>query len=210
MPSIGDATKPSGAYYLWSRHSSENQEAFLFTMPERGKITRIGIWARADTQFSGSTSFRTCVWAKGASLSAGNDLLGQSDLFTVTAASMALANLLKYEADLLSPVELEAGAQFYAGFARNPNGSHQWATQQTGSHIHRRRTTWPGSMNDYDNHDGAVRGIYVANYDPVSGAWVRRGGVWVRAEGVFVRRAGAWVDVTSVQVRRSGAWVDAD
>ncbi|HVM29534.1 MAG TPA: hypothetical protein VM305_02005 [Candidatus Limnocylindrales bacterium] len=210
MPSIGDTSKPSSGF-AHAYSGSINQEAEEQTMPERGKITRVGVWAAG---YEGSSSARLCIWAKGGSSASGNDLLGQSGLVTFAQQTWGAGNVSRYEADLLTPVELDAGVTFYVGFSRNPNAGHQVTCRSGGDHIERKRTTWPGSMDGWTRHpDTGQRkaiGCYVANYDPVSGAWVRRGGVWVRAEGVFVRRAGAWVDATSVQVRRSGVWVDAD
>ena len=206
MPIVGTSSKPDGSFGFEWWGSTYNQAAERLTMPERGRITRVGCWTRG---VSGDVSARAVLWA------ADGSVLSESALFTITdgptprSGAEASANVLNYERDLSTPVDLDASAQFYAGFARNPSGSHQLARTGSGlTHYDRKRSTWPGSMAGADAHSGRV-GCY-AVYELVSGAWVRRGGVWVRAEGVFVRRAGAWVDATSVQVRRAGAWVDTD
>ena len=52
-------------------------------------------------------------------------------------------------------------------------------------------------------------GVYVV-YEVGSETYVRRSGVWVKADAVQVRRSGAWADVgPDVYVRRGGVWVKA-
>jgi hypothetical protein len=66
-------------------------------------------------------------------------------------------------------------------------------------------------MGAASNHGGTgAMGAWIESYEPIAGAWVRRGSTWTRADSVYVRRTGAWVEVDGVLVRRSGSWTDAD
>lgn len=205
---IGTATKPNGAGGWESWSSTYNQGAELLTMPERGQLVSVGFWSAGVNQ---TASVVACIWDDA------GVLLGQSLSTTMAGQTPASGHVDLYVLDLIVPLELDAGVDFYAGFSRAPGRSHQLTGGASGGgqHFDNKRATWPGTMepNDTGGHVGPGSDYRIgchAFYDPVRGAWVRRGGLWVRAEGVFVRRAGAWVQAADVQVRRAGAWVDAD
>jgi len=200
---IGQATEPNGLGGFEQWNDTYNQAAELLTMPEHGRITRVGFWTAGINE---TASARGVVWR-------GSDgaVIGQSDLITIASRAVGYVDL--YTVEILDPPEIAAGATFYAGFARAPTRSHQLIGRASGQHYDRKRSTWPGSMAGADT-GGHGFGDYAigchAYYEPMSGAWIRRSGAWVRADSVQIRRSGAWAEATSVQIRRSGAWSDAD
>lgn len=205
---IGNDAKPNGAGGWESWSSTYNQAAELLTMPERGRILQVGFWSAGVNQTASAVA---CVWDDA------GVLLGQSAPTTMASQTPASGHVDKYVLDLVDPVELDAGVQFYAGFSRAPTRSHQLTggASGAGQHYDNKRSSWPGTMepNDTGGHVGPGSDYRIgchAFYDPIAGAWVRRGGVWVRADDVLVRRSGAWVAADGVQVRRSGGWNDAD
>lgn len=211
MPTlIGTAAKPNGVGGWESWSSTYNQAAELLEMPQRGRLVQVGFWTAGVNQ---TATAYGCIWD-----GVTGELLAQSEALVLANRSPANGNVDLYQVDLVAPLELDAGVEFYAGFARSPTRSHQLTGGASGggSHYDRKRaTTWPGSMAGADTggHLGPGSDYRIgchAFYEPVSGAWVRRAGAWVRAEGVYIRRAGAWVQATDVQVRRAGAWTDAD
>ncbi len=204
MPSIGNSAKPNDtATEAWA--STYNQAAELFEMPERGRITRLGGW------FAGKNSnarVRLVVWD-----SVTLAVLGQSAQFTAVGRPWAAGNVDRYEADLITPVELDEGVEFYVGLSRHADDAHQFTGRTTGAHIDDTAGLFPGPLTGFDSGghgfgDYSV-GFYVDNYDAIAGAHTRRGGAFSDAQ-VAVRRTGAWPDADGLLVRRSGAWVDAD
>lgn len=212
MPTIGPTFQPNDGY--WEKQSSPNHGAMLFEMPEDGIITRLGQWIAG----AGSNgTMRLCVWA-GESLDPGNDLLAQTDLITVIARTQAFGNTDRYEGDLQTPLQLNAGDEFYCGFAYNPAKNYQLdgnddaaGGAENNKHYHKSNATWPSATFNSPtggNHGFGDYGIgsYVANYDEVSKGWVYRSGVWVRLDAVSVRRSGAWTDL-EVGIYRGTSWV---
>jgi hypothetical protein len=198
---IGNASKPSGGgWESWS--DTFNQASELLTMPERGRLTRIGVWVAGVGQTSTAT---VCAW------STAGALLAESAPFTIASRPGANGNVDLYVHDLATPIELDAGAQFLAGFWRDKARSHQLTGRSSGAHRDKKNTT-PSMVAPHTGGHGFGDysvGVH-AYYEPIAGAWIRRSGAWVRAEDVQVRRSGAWASVDRVQVRRAGAWTDAD
>jgi hypothetical protein len=205
---IGNAAKPSGSSGWWEAWSSTyNQAAELLTMPDRGRITSVGFWAAGSNQTASAVA---CVWDDA------GVLLGQSLPVTLANRPPALGNVDLYVLDLITPVERDDGQEFYAGFSRAPTRSHQLTGGGLGlghHHFDNKRASWPGTMepNDTGGHGGGDYRIGChAYYDPISGAWTRRSGAWVRAADVLDRRSGAWPTIEASMIRRSGGWNDAD
>jgi hypothetical protein len=206
VATIGDTAKPNTE--LSEAYSNYNQSAQLFTMPERGRIVTLGMWASA---YGGNASARLVLW------NSSGAVLGRSPTFTLVSRAVGIGNVDRYEETLESPVRLEAGVSFYAGISHDPSKSHQLTGRASGGpnhHFDNRRTTWPGTIvpNDTGGHgfgDYTV-GAYVADYQPTPGAWVYRSGAWVEAESVSVYRSSAWTEAESVQLYRSGSWEDAE
>lgn len=205
MPTIGDTTKPDGGGYWEQFGSTYNQSAMLLTMPEDGRIVALGQWISAVGSPMGC---RLVVWDASTL-----DVLAQTAEFTVANEPAGVGNVSRYEVDLTSPLSVAAGVDFWVGFARDPAKTHQLTGDNSGSHVDRKRTSWPGSMSGYDAGDhgfgGYGIGSYVAGYVTASGAKIYRAGAWVSADAVKVYRSGAWADVSAVKVRRSSAWADA-
>jgi hypothetical protein len=162
------------------------------------------VWSAGSGQTS---TARVCVWASAAPRA----LLAQSATFTLANRAAANGNVDLYDVALELPVELDAGVTFYAGLWRDKNRSHQLTGRSGGAHIDDESST-PALPSPHSGGHGF--GDYSvgchAYFEPIAGAWLRRGGVWVRATDVLVRRSGAWAPVDRVQVRRSGVWTDAD
>jgi hypothetical protein len=182
----------------WFGASSTNHFAENFTMPERGKITRVGVWAAGK---DADVSARVCVW------NAAGAVVAQSAQFTMAARPFGIGQNDLYERPLATPYVADAGEVVHVGFARNPAGTIQLGYDSGGVHRHDYSSTWPASIATYTEHGGTL-GVYF-EYEPAHEVYVRRGGVWVLAERIYVRRGGAWVEADSVQVRRGSAWVDA-
>lgn len=210
MPTIGNAAKPGGSWHAYGGSSFPTQEAELLEAPVRLRLLELGAWIGgwADTP-----RVRLCVW------DAAGVRLGQSAQFTVAnegGGGPPGSNVALYTELLETPVELPKGAEFYCGFARHPDDSHQVSTgaSGTGPHYHGRSfATWPGNLGERpEGISTEVRriGAYVADYDPIAGAKIYRSGAWVDADAVLVYRSGVWVEADSVQVRRGAAWVDAE
>jgi hypothetical protein len=201
MPTIGFTTKPTHFWFAFGA-SSTNQQAESLTTFERSRILTLGQWMAG---WNSTVRTRLCLWA------ADGTLLGQSAQFTVADRGAPTdGNVVLYTADLETPVDLANGTTFFAGFARHPSDPHQVSGDNagTGPHYDRTRATWPGSMAGASSADRRI-GSYVANYQALHGAKVRRSGVMADAQAVYVRRSGVWVEASSVYVRRSGAWVEA-
>lgn len=208
MPSVGFTDRPE-AWEWWT--ATNGQTANVLTMPERGRITKLGAWIRGVSGY-GAADYRLVLWHPDGAVWA------QGPKETVSAAAAGsgpnTSNLVKIEHEISDPPQIEAGEVMWAGFAFPPAGALQSGWHDHGaanSHRHKDSGSgWPGSMSGATNHGstGSI-GAYVI-YEPIAGAWVRRGGAWVRADAVYTRRGGAWVEVDSVSVRRGGAWTEAD
>lgn len=174
-------------------------------MPERGRLTEVGVWTAGVGQ---TATAYLAVW-----LASTGALLAQSDALTIASRPGASGNVDLYLEPLIDPPTLEAGTQFLAGFWRDKARSHQLTSRGSGAHRDKKAAA---SDADFSGaHTGGHGfGDYAvgchAYYEKIAGAWVRRSGAWTRAESVSVRRAGAWSPVTAVQTRRSGVWNDAD
>lgn len=200
---IGSAAKPnSGAWEAFS--STFNVAAEVLTMPERGRLVSVGIWANGSNQ---TATARVAVWQQASP----RTLLGQSATFTLGNESPADGHVDLYVVELETPVELDAGVSFYAGFWRDKSRSHQLSGRSSGAHVDDLSSTVALPSPHTGGHGFGDYSVGVhAYYEPIAGAYVRRSGAWVRATDVLVRRSGAWASVERVQVRRSGAWTDAD
>lgn len=207
MATIGNTTKPNGSTTeAWS--GTYNQAAELYEMPERGRITKLGAWLAGKNS---NARCRLVVW-DAVTLA----VLGQSAQFTAVGHAWAAGNVDRYEKDLEGAVELDEGAEFYVGFSRHVDDSHQLTGRSgAGSHIDDRTgLAWPAALTGFDTGghgfgDYSI-GMYVANYDPIAGGKVRRSGAFLDADEVAVRRAGAWAPADRVATRRAGAWHDAE
>ena len=205
MTVLGNTAKPGYSYFAYDGTTYPNQVTEKLTAPSRIRIITLGAWIGG---------WNDTVRTRLAIFDDANNLLGYSDEFVVAnEGAAAEGHVAQYTADLQTPLILESGVDFYVGSIRHRDDAAQWATGSTSNVHYESRAAYP------DGDQGAVSGptsvarrvgMYVANYQPASSAWVYRSGVWVAAEAVKVYRSGAWVDTTSLQVRRSGAWVDTD
>jgi hypothetical protein len=200
MPTAGYTAEPDYGSEWWGS-GVENQHCSAVTMPEAGRITRIGVWLRGK---DASCSFRGVVWN-----STRNTVLGQTALQTASGAALAIGASSKYEAAVTTPFDVAAGT-IYVGFTRNPTGAMQFGFDNTGSHYDDDNgSSNPSGMSGESSHSSRRMGVYVV-YEVGSETFVRRSGAWVKAEAVQVRRSGAWSDVgPDVYVRRGGVWVKA-
>lgn len=212
MPTLGTTSKPGNGWHAYSGTTQVNREAELFTLPGSVRILELGQWVGG---WSGTCRLVLGVWDY-----ATKELLARTAQITVAsegAGGPAGSNVALYTEPLLAPLELNAGAQVLVGFARHGDDGHQVSTggSGTGPHYHGRLGGAFNPDGDFDNGAGdyseEVRriGAYIADYEDLATAWVRRSGAWVRAESVQVRRSGAWVQASSIQARRSGSWTDA-
>ena len=80
MPTAGYTAEPSYGSEWWGS-GVDNQHCTAVTMPEAGRITRIGVWLRGK---DASCSFRGVVWN-----STRNTVLGQTALQTASGAALA-------------------------------------------------------------------------------------------------------------------------
>lgn len=200
MPTAGFPDKPTYGSQ-WFGVGYANQHCGAVTMPEAGRITRIGVWLRGK---DASCSFRAAVWS-----SSRNTVLGQTALQTASGAALGLANCLKYEAAVVTPFDVAAGT-IYVGFCRNPSGAMQFAYEDTSSHYNEDNgSSNPSGMTNEYLESNRRMGVYVV-YEVGSETYVRRSGAWVKADAVQVRRSGAWADAgPDVYVRRGGVWLKA-
>jgi hypothetical protein len=204
VPTLGDTTKPTYSFQGYDGSSFPNQMAERYTAPQKIKINALGSWLAGWNQAS---QVRLCVWA------ADGTLLGQTAEFTIAnEGAPADGNVTLYEEDLVSPVTIDAGDQFYVGTSRDRDDAVVWGTGSNAYTRYEASGAYPaGNFGAIEAAVAKTRriGQYVADYEPVAGAWGFRGGVWVQAEFVKGRRGGAWVDATSVQGRRGAGWEDA-
>lgn len=200
MPTAGYTAEPDYGSEWWGSGVA-NQHCTAVTMPEAGRITRIGVWLRGK---DASCSFRGVVWS-----STRNTVLGQTALQTASGAALAVGASLKYEAAVVTPFDVAAGT-IYVGFTRNPTGAMQFGFDSTGSHYdHDNNSSNPSGMSGETSHSSRRMGVYVV-YEVGSETYVRRSGAWAKADSVQVRRSGAWADTgPDVYVRRGGVWVKA-
>lgn len=214
MPTLGATTKPSSSWHAFSSSSETNQEAEELTIPTAIRVLELGQWVGG---WSGTCRVSLSIWDATGS----RPLLGRTA--TITAANEGAGgpsggNVALYTGELLTPVELSAGDRVLVGFSRHPSDGHQVSlgSSTSGPHYHGRYggSTWDAddpfadAGGSYEESDRRI-GAYIADYEELATAYVRRSGVWVRADSVQVRRSGAWVNATAVQLRRSGAWEDA-
>lgn len=202
---IGNAAKPNGAggWEAWS--STWNMASELLIIPERGRLTRVGVWTAGVGE---SATAYLCIWS-----AATGALLGESAAIVLGSEPSGSGNVNLYAADLVTPVELDSGSDFLAGFWRAPTKSHQLTGRSSGAHFDKKasgRSTFAPPRNTGGHGFGAYSVGIHAYYEPTSGAWVRRGGATIRADEIQVRRGGAWSIPDRVSVRRGGAWVDAE
>lgn len=205
MTVLGNTAMGTWGYFGYASTTYPNQVTEKLTAPSRIRIITLGGWIGG---------WNDTVLTRLAVFDNANHLLGYTDEFVVAnEGDPANGHVSRYEADLQSPLIIEDGVDFYVGTIKNRSDAAQWSTGSTSNVHYESRAAYP------DGDQGAVSGptsvarrvgMYVANYQPASSAWVYRSGVWVAAEAVKVHRSGAWVDATSVQVHRSGAWVDTE
>lgn len=210
MAQIGVSTKPSTTFYGYDGSAGPNQFAEKFTMPERGRITTLGMWAGG---WNDAPSARLVLWDED------GVIIGQSAAFTVANRGVPATGAVdNYEKALEAAVEVEAGAIIYVGIGRQPEGAMQISLGPSGAAHENWRynspgTPWPSNVGTWEAGTPSPNtrriGAY-AIYDPLANIKVYRGGVWVDAEKVQVLRGGIWVDAEAVQIRRAGAWVDAE
>lgn len=204
MPQLGTSTKPTNSVYGSDGTGFANQYAEILTTAEKIKITRLGSWIGG---WNDTVHFVMCIWNMSNVL-----IASTAEQIAADEGNAAPSSQSNYEADLTTPLTLNAGDEFYVGLSTNRDDAKQIGMGGTGNDHYRARGAYPSS------NIGAIEapatfarriGMYVADYQLVSAGWVRRSGVWVQATSIQVRRSGAWVDIDSVQVRRSSAWADA-
>jgi hypothetical protein len=200
MTVLGDNSKPHWGYFGYDGTANPNQIVELLTAPSKISVVTLGAWVGG---WSGTAACRIALYA------ADKTLLGYTTEFTVANEGAAgIGNVSQYEHDLETPVVIDSGADFYVGITRTRSDAVQWSTRSSGDHYEARSGYPDGDLGGVSGPTATSHsvGAYVADYEAVAGAWVRRGGVWVQAEGVYVRRAGAWVPADSISVRRGGSW----
>lgn len=205
MTVLGNAAKPTYSYFGFDGTGNPNQVAELLTAPaQRIVINSLGAWIGG---WNDTVRCVLCVWALDGTL------LASTDEFTVANEGAAGdGNQSNYVRDLTSPLIVNAGVEFYVGTNRHRDDAAQWGTGTTSNVHYRARAGYPsGGLGDVEGPTSTARrvGMYVADYQPLSVAWVRRSGAWVQATDLFVFRGGVWVAAESVGVLRSGSWVDA-
>lgn len=206
MAVLGDSGKPSYSYFAFDGTTNPNQVAERLTAPSRIKIITLGAWIGGWNQVS---QVVLGCWALDGTL------LGRTASFNIAnegAAGDGQASL--YTANLISPVIIEPGVVFYVGTNRDraSNGVIWLLGTTVNSHYRATGAHPDGALGSVSGPTSTSRrvGAYVADYQPVGVAYVRRGSSWATADGVYVYRSGAWVLADAVQVLRSGAWVDAE
>lgn len=213
MPTIGNSTKPSSGWHAYSSSSNPNQEAELLTMPERGDLLELGAWVGG---WSGSCRTVLAVWA------VDGTMLGSCPQVTVAnqgAGGPSGGNVVSVVGTLSTPVRLDAGVQFYVGFARHNSDGHQVSTAGSGTHYEGRsgggtgptyQTAALGAVSGGPDPESGRIGAWVENYEAVAGGRVRVAGSFVDVAAARVRQGGVWVDLDAVKIRDGGSWVDAD
>lgn len=140
MATVGYTTKPTYGS-KWTGLNTLTQWALKVTMPGGGpwKITRLGVWSRGK---DASARAVVAVWSDSAGSPAG--LLGSSSEFTMSGASLAIANNLNYEADVSTPIVVNGGTAVWIGMAHHPSDAAQMAYNNTGTIKVKTATTgWP-------------------------------------------------------------------
>lgn len=205
MATLLGSTAHSASHAYWFGSGNENQHAARLTLPAGGPwiVSKVGVWAAGK---DASPSARLVLWANGGAV------LGQSGSFTLAnGGGIALGASDKYEKDLQTPVEVNGGTTVMVGIAWNDTGAGQFDTGDSGNTYSRQRDSWPGSMSGFSTISGDEINAWLY-YDPATPQiYVRRSGVWVRADDVLVRRSGAWDSVgAEAYARRSGSWSKVD
>lgn len=213
MPTIGTSTKPSSSWHAFSSSSNPNQEAELLTMPETGELLQLGAWVGG---WSGTCRIMLMAW------DVDGVQLGHSAQVTVAnqgAGGPSGGNVEQVIEDLLAPIRLVAGTQFYVGFARHNSDGHQVSASGSGEHFEGRsgggtgsawQTAALGAVSGGPANQTRRIGAWVNNYEPVAGGRVRVAGAFVDVDAARYRAGGAWVDLDAVKIRSGGVWVDAD
>jgi metallo-beta-lactamase class B len=117
MPTAGYTAEPDYGSEWWGS-GADNQHCTAVTMPEAGRITRIGVWLRGK---DASCSFRGVVWN-----STRNAVLGQTALQTASGAELwaSAASARAIEAGGDDPdIFLPLRALNWAGITRYPAAS---------------------------------------------------------------------------------------
>jgi hypothetical protein len=208
MPIIGNDSKPGYSYHAYASSTQPNQEAEDITLPAgRIRITRLGGWIGG---WNDSPRCTLTVWD-----STSGAVLAQTGQFSVTNfGDAAEGRVAKYVADLTTPLEADGGAILRVGFTRNRDDRHQVSTGMItpAGHMHGRAAYPLGGFAEIDGGYAENRriGMWIEDYVTIRGAWVYRGGAWLRAEAVYTYRGGAWVEVDTVSVYRGSTWIEAD
>lgn len=199
MPTIGQTSELTDFAFAWQGETTPNLVGIQVTMPTAGTITRMGGWIRG---YINDCSFRWTIW------NSSNAFLRQTGTIVADGASLSTTAGLNYEADLTSPLAVTAGQVLYLGSIRAGSGGMQYGRSSSGTHYEKDGTGWSDDFSGKSSETGLVA-VY-AEYTVGSESYVRRSGVWVKANPLAVRRGGAWIDPTAnVYVRRSGVWVPA-
>lgn len=196
MPDVGVTAEPTSSQE-WFGGGQPNQMGQLVTMPEKGRVTKVGVWAAGK---DAGASAVVVLWR-------GSDgaVLRQSDAFTMTGKAFAVGASDKYEKPLTSHYDAAANEQLFVGFSRNPSHAVQNGYDAGGAHRHHTTSSWPATLAGSDH--AATIGAYLVYELVGEGVYVRRAGVWIEGDGPYVRRSGVWVQA-DVKVRRAGVWVD--
>lgn len=204
MTVLGESSKPTYSYFAYDGTVNPNQVAELLVAPARIEIVTLGAWIGG---WNDTVHAKLQVWD-----AATHAVLGTTAEIVVANNGAASGDVDRYEEDLVTPVIIEEGTDFWVGITKDRDDAAQWATgTNINAHYEGR-----GAYTDSTNL-GAVSGtsvarrtgMYVADYTTVAQAWVYRTGVWLNTGGVKVRRSGAWADANGVKIYRSGTWVDA-
>jgi hypothetical protein len=180
-------------------------------MPVRGRLLELGAWVGG---WNDTPRVRLSVWTTA------GVLLGQSAQFSVAnegSGGGPGSNVALYTELLETPIELAAGVSFYVGPSRHPDDGFQVSLGAPGSGPYYAGRSggagWPtpnifGNVGTPETEDRRI-GAYVANYEPIPGAYLLRSGVWTEAGAVNVQRSGVQDEAEAVRIFRSGAWIDA-
>lgn len=203
MAVLGGSGQPGYSYFAYNGTGNPNMVAERLTAPSKIRIVTLGAWLGGWNE---TCPAKLCVWALDGTL------LGASAIFTVANEGAAGdGNTSSYTQNLVTPVVVDSGVEFYVGSSRDRNRAMQWGTGSTGTDHYRSVGFEYGDFGSVDPPTTHARriGAWVADYQPVSAAWVYRSGIWVQSQSFQVRRSSAWVDASSVQVRRGSVWEDA-
>lgn len=208
---LGNYARPSSAIVYTS--GAYNQRGLPITVPTSGRITRLGGWLRGGFEPNvGATdwAFRFVVWD-----AAAGTVLAQSALLAAAGINkmpetIAISDMLRYEADLTEPLAVTGDQSILVGFAGDPTTVPDGVAVYvpvgpSGTHKYKTRNPWPGSMSGASSYAHYI-GTYA--FLTPSAVKVRRNGQWVDAEA-HVRRNGVWVPA-EVKVRRSGSWQEPE